>query len=153
MPREPIPSWFFVLVVVRQDDRFLLVQERKHGQTWYLPAGRVEPGETLLQAALRETWEEAGLRIELDGILRIEHTPAPGSTRVRVLFTAHAIPGAPCQIPPDTLQARFVTLADLATLPLRGPDVRAIFEAVEAGHPVYPLSLIANERDGFLRPT
>jgi phosphatase NudJ len=149
LAREAIPSWFYVLVVVRDGDRFLLVQERKHGQTWYLPAGRVEAGETLRQAALRETWEEAGLRVELDGILRIEHSPAPAATRVRVLFTAHPIPGAPTQKPVDSLQTRFVTLADLATLPLRGPDVEAIFQAVVAGHPIYPLSLITHERDAF----
>ena len=32
MPREPIPTWFFVKVVVRQGDRFLLVQERRFDQ-------------------------------------------------------------------------------------------------------------------------
>jgi len=31
--------------VVRDEDRFLVVQERKHEQRWYLPAGRVELGE------------------------------------------------------------------------------------------------------------
>ena len=51
MPRDPIPTWFFALVVVRQGDRFLLVHEAKHGQDWYLPAGRVEPGESLTDAA------------------------------------------------------------------------------------------------------
>ena len=55
MAREPIPTWYFVLVAVRRDDRFLLVHERQHGQMWYLPAGRVEEGEELLQAAHRET--------------------------------------------------------------------------------------------------
>jgi hypothetical protein len=38
MPRDPIPTWFFVLVVVRLDNRFLLVHEATHGQLWYLPA-------------------------------------------------------------------------------------------------------------------
>jgi len=41
MPREPIQTWYFALVVVRLQHRFLLVHERKHGQKWYLPAGRV----------------------------------------------------------------------------------------------------------------
>jgi phosphatase NudJ len=58
MSRTPIPTWYFVLVVVRSEDRYLMVQERKHGQLWYLPAGRVEPGETFVKAALRETLEE-----------------------------------------------------------------------------------------------
>ena len=55
MSRLPIPTWFFVLVVVRRGEQFLLVHERKHGQLWYLPAGRVEPGETFVEAAVRET--------------------------------------------------------------------------------------------------
>jgi len=60
VPRDPTPTWFYVLVVVRQGDRFLLVHERRFNQPWYLPAGRVEPGETLTKAAVRETPEENG---------------------------------------------------------------------------------------------
>ena len=41
MARTPIPTWCFAIVVVRRGDQFLLVQERSHGQPWYLPAGRV----------------------------------------------------------------------------------------------------------------
>ncbi|MGB1017213.1 MAG: NUDIX domain-containing protein, partial [Nannocystaceae bacterium] len=61
MARQAIPTWSFVLVVVRLGHRYLVVHERKHGQHWYLPAGRVEPGETFPAAARRETLEEAGL--------------------------------------------------------------------------------------------
>jgi 8-oxo-dGTP pyrophosphatase MutT (NUDIX family) len=64
--REPIPTWFFVLVVVRKENRFLLIQEAKADQPWYLPAGRVEFGEDFITAAKRETQEEAGINIEGD---------------------------------------------------------------------------------------
>ncbi len=59
----PMPgvTWCFALMVVRLEDRFLVVHEAKHGQRWYLPAGRVEPGETFAEAAARETLEEAGV--------------------------------------------------------------------------------------------
>ncbi|MFL5322558.1 MAG: NUDIX hydrolase, partial [Myxococcaceae bacterium] len=53
MSRDPIPTWYFSLVVVRLGRRFLLVREAKHGQTWYLPGGRVDPGESLTDAARR----------------------------------------------------------------------------------------------------
>src|SRR5579883_3011243 len=90
MPREPVPTYAFALVVVRLGHRFLLVHERKHGQRWYLPAGRVEPGEDLAAAAVRETLEESGVPVVLEGILRIEYAPAPppGATRLRVFFVA-----------------------------------------------------------------
>lgn len=89
MAREPIQTWYFTLVVVHLEDRFLLVQERKYEQQWYLPAGRVEKGETLLEAAMRNTLEEAGISIIVEGILRVEHTVMPrGNVRLRVIFVA-----------------------------------------------------------------
>ena len=75
MGRDPIPTSYFALVVVQHGDRFLLVQERKHGQRWHLPAGRAEPGESLAEAAERETLEESGVKVRLTGVLRVEHSP------------------------------------------------------------------------------
>jgi 8-oxo-dGTP pyrophosphatase MutT (NUDIX family) len=147
MAREPIETWFFVLVVVRKDDKFLLIQEKKFGQTWYLPAGRVEASEKLTAAALRETLEESGVPIALDGILRIEHTPIGKSARLRVVYVGHPVDDTPPISTPngEALQARWVTLEDAKKLPLRGFDVVEILQWVEGGATVYPLSLIIRE--------
>jgi phosphatase NudJ len=152
MAREPIPTWYFALVVVRRGDRFLLVQEAKHDQLWYLPAGRVEPGETFAAAAVRETLEESGVPVELEGVLRIEHSPREdGYARVRVLFLARPVDDTPPKREPDehSLRAVWVRLADLPRLPLRGEQVRNILEHVSLGGPVYPLSLIQPENARF----
>src|ERR1041385_2547102 len=69
-PRGPIPTWYFALVVVRRGHRFLLTQERKYGATWSIPGGRVEAGESLTDAAIREVLEETGVPTKLDGGLR-----------------------------------------------------------------------------------
>jgi ADP-ribose pyrophosphatase YjhB (NUDIX family) len=147
MAREALPTWFFSLVVVRRGDRYLLVHERKHGQTWYLPAGRVEPGESLADAARRETLEETGVEIELEGILRVEHNPGAEATRVRVFYLARPLgAGEPKQAPDEhSLAARWVTLAEMRALPLRGYEVLEIFGAVAAGVPVAPLATIVPE--------
>jgi phosphatase NudJ len=149
MARDPIPTWFFVLVVVRRGAEFLVVRETKHGQLWYLPAGRVEPGETLLEAARRETLEESGVPIEIEGILRLEHTPTRGATRVRVVFVARPADDTPPKKTPDehSREAGWVRLDELDRLPLRGPDVRWLFEAVAGGAPIAPLSLLGREGD------
>lgn len=51
-------------VVYRRDDGFvrvLLVRSMKDPRLWVLPKGSIEPGETPQVAALRETFEEAGV--------------------------------------------------------------------------------------------
>lgn len=155
MPREAIPTWCFSLVVVRLGHRFLLVHERKHGQLWYLPAGRVEPGETYAEAAHRETLEETGVPIVLDGILRFEHSPLPdGSARCRVIFLGHPADDTPPRRTPDeeSLGAAWVTLAELGgpDYPLRGEEVRELFQHVAAGGAVYPLRILTQEGARFL---
>ena len=148
MARDPIPTWYYALVVVRSGDRFLLVHERKHGQPWYLPAGRVEPGESFADAARRETLEEAGIRIEPEGVLRVEHSPAAnGTTRCRVIFLARPLDDAPPKSVADheSLGAAWVRLDEIGRYRLRGEEVREWFEYVAQGGPVHPLGLLACE--------
>jgi phosphatase NudJ len=151
MAREPIPTWYFAVVVVRRGDRFLLVHEAKHGQRWYLPAGRVEPGETFVDAAVRETFEEAGIRIAVEGVLRVEHTPRLDSARLRVVFLARPVDDTPPKSVPDdeSLEAAWVALDEMADYPLRGGEVRDLFEYVAAGGPAYPIDLIRPEGEPF----
>jgi phosphatase NudJ len=147
MPRPPIPAFFYVLVVVRSGDRFLLVQESTHGQTWYVPAGRVDEGETFVIAALRETLEEAGLKVVLDGILHIEHGPSPHAARLRVIYLAHPADDTPPKSTPDehSLRAAWYTLDEMTALDLRGSEVLPLCRAVAAGCPVAPVELIRRE--------
>jgi phosphatase NudJ len=148
MSREPIPTWFFVLVVVRKDDKFLLVHERKHEQKWYLPAGRIEPREDFIQAARRETLEETGIPVKIDGLFHIHHTPIiDGTARVRFLLTASPEDDTPPKSEPDedSLGAAWMTIEEMNDIPLRGKDVIQICNYIAAGGPVYPLELISSE--------
>jgi phosphatase NudJ len=144
MSAHPLPSWCFSLVVVKLGRRFLLVHERKHGQGWFLPAGRLEPGETFADAALRETLEEAGIHVELEGVLRVEQT-AGAEQRMRVVFLARPRDDAPPKSVADehSLQARWVTVEELAALPLRGDEVTYwLHGLLEHRIPVAPLSIL-----------
>lgn len=63
-----IPIW---------EDKVLLCRraiEPRHG-LWTLPAGFMEKGETTLQAAMRETLEEAGAKVEIDGLCTLFNLP------------------------------------------------------------------------------
>ena len=152
MARPALPAHMFSLVVLRHEGRYLLVHEAKHGQTWYLPAGRVEPGEDFARAAIRETIEEAGVIPRLLGIVRVEHecradlrgTP---TSRLRVVFVAEPVgPIVPKRWPDrHSLEARWVTRAELCALDLRHPEVLWLVEAVELGEAVLPLSAYVGE--------
>lgn len=148
MARPGIPTWTFALCVVRKGDRFLLIHEKKHDQTWYFPGGRVEQGERIADAAVRETLEESGVPVVLDGILRIEHTARPDGARLRVFFLAHPADDTPPKSQPDdeSLGAAWASLAEIGTtFPPRGPDLVTLLEAVAKGAPVHPLNLLTVE--------
>lgn len=147
MGRRPIPTWYFALAIVRKGHRFLLTQERKYGGTWSIPGGRVEPGETLASACVREVLEETHVPVVLDGIYRIEHAPLDNGSRVRVIFAA-----SPCDdtatkqvADEESLRADWLTLPEIAKLPLRGSDLRALLESVIRGRTVFPLDVIGGE--------
>jgi phosphatase NudJ len=146
-PRIGIPTWFFALVVVRRGDQFLLAQERKYGQTWTVPGGRVELGESLTDAAVREVLEETGIPVKLDGIVRIEHNPSPTAARVRVVFTGHPLGDTPPKAVADdeSLRAAWLTLAEIRALPLRGSELADLLAAIASGVTVHPLELLGNE--------
>lgn len=51
------------MIVSRADD-FILLQHRSDFGVWGLPGGNAEQGEELTEVAIRETFEETGLRVE-----------------------------------------------------------------------------------------
>jgi 8-oxo-dGTP pyrophosphatase MutT (NUDIX family) len=147
LARDPIPTFYFALVVVRHGDRFLLVQERKHGQSWHLPAGRVEPGESLSDAAERETLEESGVKVRLTGILRLEHTPRSRRARLRVVFLAEPNGDTRTKQEPDdeSLRAEWVSLSELSRYTLRAPEIEELLRYVADGGRAAPVDLIQEE--------
>lgn len=86
-------SWYphvTVATVIEHEGRFLLVSEYDSGRLVYnQPAGHLEAGETILEAALRETLEETGYECTLTHSLGIRHTvSSAGITYIRHSFSA-----------------------------------------------------------------
>ena len=152
--RDPILTWFFAMVIVRKGDRFLLVHERKHDQLWYIPGGRVEPGETIEEGAIRETLEEGGIPVKLEGLLRVEHSPMPdGSARCRVFFLAHPADDTPPKSVPDdeSLEARWVHPKELSRYALRSEEVLEVINYVAGGGQVFPMRAFTYEGAPWIR--
>nr|CCA25246.1 conserved hypothetical protein [Albugo laibachii Nc14] len=149
----------FALVVChnRKYNRFLLVQEFANSGYW-LPGGRVDGGEKPLEAAIRETKEEAGIDIRITGLLKMEYNPKSdrgGGQYVRMRFVFYAEPVDSDQLPksiPDyeSVGATWVQADEVQSLPLRGPEPTIYFPYVAAGQPIYPLDVISGSASSFV---
>jgi len=60
-------------------EKILLTRRADNGQ-WCLPSGRVDPGESVSEACLREVWEETGLTVELKRLVGVYSSPHRIST-------------------------------------------------------------------------
>ncbi len=138
-----------VATVVHRDGQFLMVRERDGDRVVInQPAGHVEPGETLQQAALRETLEETGWLVALTAFLGIStyHSPHNGATYCRVSFAAEPVEEHPhAVLDSDIIAPQWLGLSDLmAEAPLlRSPLVMNTIRAFLSGNH-YPLDLVGH---------
>lgn len=118
--------------VIRDGDRYLLCQRprhKRHGELWEFPGGKIEPGESLLDAARREMNEELGVDVEAVGGVLVSH-PDPGSPFV-IEFVPVLIAGAPRAIEHEAI--RWVAPPEGADLDLAPSDRRFWEEWVVTG--------------------
>ncbi|MGN6796838.1 MAG: NUDIX hydrolase [Gaiellaceae bacterium] len=66
-------------VVVR--DGLVLLVHRARYDDWSLPKGKLEPGESWEDAALREVWEETGVRATLGAFLGFSNYEVNGAPK------------------------------------------------------------------------
>lgn len=83
----------------------LLLSQRGDFDVWNLPTGRVDAGETLAQAALRETEEETGIRAEIVRPAGLYYQAGRG--RMNVLYAARPLGGELLQKTEETRANRY----------------------------------------------
>ena len=59
-------------IIIRNDDGKILLQERTDRNKWGLPGGCQDLGEDLRVTAVREAYEETGIKLDSDGIILID---------------------------------------------------------------------------------
>ncbi|MGA8256628.1 MAG: precorrin-6y C5,15-methyltransferase (decarboxylating) subunit CbiE [Nocardioides sp.] len=138
---SPPPSTFVVAAVCLRDERGRILTVRKRGTgAFMLPGGKIEPGETPAQTAVREIEEEVGLR--LDHVEPLGHFVAdaanePGHLVDSEVFTAEHV-GEPVRageidelrwLDPGDLDGFGAPIAPL----LRGPVLAALSPVTVVG--------------------
>ncbi|MDZ4775473.1 MAG: NUDIX hydrolase [Alphaproteobacteria bacterium] len=134
--RTPTPA---VGIVCFRRDEVLLIRRGsppRKGE-WSLPGGRVEWGESVQTAALRELVEETGVEAQLaglidvvDAIFQARETDDIWAHYVLVDFAAHWIRGEP-SAGDDAAEALFAPLGELERYNLWPETARIIREAAQ----------------------
>ncbi len=140
-----------VAAVTERGGKFLLIEELVAGRRVYnQPAGHLEENESLTEAVVRETLEEAALRFVPEHLLGVYHWQQPngGDAYIRIAF-AGRIEGGVQPVPRDEgiLGTAWLSPEEVLALPaerLRGPLVLRCIEDHLAGvrHPLSALSCI-----------
>ncbi|WP_386066246.1 NUDIX hydrolase [Tahibacter sp. UC22_41] len=136
-----------VATIVPRDDRYLLVEEEIRGRLLLnQPAGHLEPGESLPEAARRETREETGWDVALDCLVGIHQWVSPELDRhfLRFTFAATPLRHYPDQALDTGIRAAvWMSRAEIAAAAerLRSPLILASIDAWTGGRRL-PLALL-----------
>nr|WP_295379933.1 NUDIX hydrolase [Pseudoxanthomonas sp.] len=136
-----------VATIVVRDGRLLMVEERAQGRLVFnQPAGHLEPDETLLDAALRETREETGWDVRLTAFVGAYQWKATETGRhyLRFAFAAEPVRHDPARPLDDGIvQTHWLTPAELQQVHERhrSPLVWQVVEDYLGGRR-YPLDML-----------
>lgn len=128
-----------VATVVVRDGRLLMVEEQVQGElVLNQPAGHLEPDESLVEAALRETLEETGWEVALTAFIGAYQwtSPRDGKQFLRMAFAAEPRRHDPTRpLDEGIVQALWLTPAELAgeSARHRSPVVWRVAEDFLAG--------------------
>jgi len=138
-----------VAAIIERDGRFLLVEERVGGKlVLNQPAGHLEPGESLLEAVVRETLEETGHRFIPDQVvgLYLWQRSGGGTTFLRVTFCGSAEdPNGPYRLDDGIEATHWLSRDELLNhaAELRSPMVLRCIDDYAAGRR-YPLDCLTH---------
>lgn len=104
--------------VVEKDGKYLLVQEAKEKcrGKWNIPAGHLDPNETIFEAAKREVGEESGFDVELTGVCQIGNQKLENEVFVSVVFSTKVLGGDINFNPDEILDARWFTYEEIISM-------------------------------------
>ena len=121
-----------ISALILRDERMLLVKRSKEPSKgkWSIPGGRLELGETISEAVMREVLEECDVQIEIVRVIDVTDNILHDSDGrlsyhfVLVDMLANYLSGEP-KAQSDAEECRWGTLAELANLDMN-PQLRAV---------------------------
>ena len=112
-------------VALHNDQGALLLCRHADKNVWVTPGGLIEPGEHPADAAVRETWEETGLTVDITGILGVyggpdllvDYANGDQASYIATIFRGRRISGTLRPDGSEILEVRYFTREELAPVP------------------------------------
>ena len=101
--------------IIEKDGKILMVQEKKkmcYGK-WNLPAGHLDPNETIVEGAVREMKEETGCDVEVTGVAIIANRVIPDDILVEIIFTTKLVKEDIKIDPEEILDVKWMDINDV----------------------------------------
>ena len=132
--------------VLEKDGKSLLVQEAQekcYGK-WNLPAGHLDPNETIFEAAKREIKEESGLDVELTGVCQIGNKKLEDDLFVSVIFSTKVLGGDIKFDPDEILDVKWFSYEELMSMKAQLRSEKFIMGAIDnvRNKLVTPISIV-----------
>lgn len=135
--------------VIVKNNKILMVKEAKescYGQ-WNYPAGHIEEFEKITDGAIRETFEETGCKVKLNGVLPIASIDLKNESHILIRFMAEIIEENIDFDTDEILDVKWIDIEDIKKMTreeLRGYDVgiKTIYD-IESKN-IYPLDIFDN---------
>lgn len=136
--------------LIVRNSKVLMVQEaqKKCYGKWNFPAGHVDENESIIDAAIREVYEETGCKVKLTGLLPICMASGKNGDRLMVRFTADVIDENIKFDTEEILDVKWIDINDIKNMSkeeLRGYDVSIQILKDFEENKIYPLEVFNNE--------
>jgi 8-oxo-dGTP pyrophosphatase MutT (NUDIX family) len=120
-----------VFAAVRDPVGRILLARRADTRNWELPGGKVELGESAMDAVAREVAEETGVMIAVTGVSGLYTDPGhvmvyrTGEVRQQYAMCVHAVPvsGEPRPDHDEMINVAWIAIEDIVGLPIH-PSMR-----------------------------
>lgn len=121
MPGKTASVLKIAAAVVSDPEGRLLLVRKQNTSVYMQPGGKIDSGETALEALCRELQEELGLHIDEDQLIPLGMHTAPAANEPGMMLEAHLfglVIDEPVQAAAEIAEARWVTREEAWQLPL-----------------------------------
>ncbi len=131
------------LLFDNERERVLLARRADNGQ-WCLPSGGLEPGESVIEACQRETFEETGLQVRVKRLASVYSSPDrlviyQDGTKAQIVglaFEVEAVEGEP-RLSNETTEISYYSRAEMENMDIFPHHKQFIEDALKGQHEAF----------------